>query len=130
HPPAVEMGVQPLGHALGAKPALGVVRKPPEREQREVALRDDIGVVTRAPKLGERRMLPRGRLDPLYPRVQREQSGSRHAVLQAGPRRTPQRLRAHWHSLVERADSSSERQDLLSSDPELRHEVTLEARPS
>jgi len=29
-------------------------------------------------------------------------------------------LRAHWHSLVERADSSSERQDLLPRDPESR----------
>jgi hypothetical protein len=47
------VGVQSLGNALGPKPALGVVGKPPEREQGEVALRDDIGVVTRAPELGE-----------------------------------------------------------------------------
>jgi len=47
------MGVQPLSHALGPKATLGVVGKPPEREQREVALRDDIGVVPRAPQLDE-----------------------------------------------------------------------------
>ena len=116
----VELGVQPLGHALGPQPALRVVGKPPEREQREVALRDDVGVVTRAPQLGERRVLPGRRLDSSYPRVQGEQRGSRHAVLQAGPGCPPQRLRAHWHSLVERADSSSEGQDLLPRDPESR----------
>ena len=70
HPRAVEMGVQPLGHALGPQAALGVVGKPPEREQREVPLRDDIGAVPRAPELGERGVLPRRRLDTLDPRVQ------------------------------------------------------------
>ena len=69
-------------------------------------------------------MLPGRRLDPAYPRVQREQRGSRHAVLQAGPRRPPQRLRAHRHSLVQRADSSPEGEDLLSRDLESRFHQT------
>ena len=70
----------------------GAVGMPPEREQREVALRDDVGVVARPPELRERRVLPRRRLDPVDARVQREQRGPRHAVLQPGPRRPPQRL--------------------------------------
>jgi len=49
---------------------------------------------------------------------------SRHAVLQAGPRRSPQRLRAHRHSLVQRADSSPEGEDLLSRDLESRFHRT------
>ena len=65
-------------------------------------------------------MLPGRRLDPLDPRVQREQRGSRHAVLQAGPGRAPQRLRARRQALVERADPSPERQDLPPRDPQSR----------
>ncbi len=109
---------RPMRSARSA--ALGVVGKPPEREQREVALGDDIGVVARPPELGERRILPRRRLDPVDPRVQRQQRGSRHAVLQAGPRRPPQRLRALRHPLVEPTDPSPERQDLLPREPESR----------
>ena len=81
---------------------LAVVGEPPQREEREVALGDDVGLVPRPPELDERGMLPGRGLDLLDPRVQREERGSRHAVLQAGPRRPPQRLRAFGHSLVER----------------------------
>ena len=120
HLPAVELGVQPLSHALGPDAAFGAVGMSPEREQREVALRDDIGAVTRPPQLGERGVLPRRRLNPFDPRVQREHCSSRHAVLQAGPRCPPERLRALGHAFVERANSASERQDLLSRDLQLR----------
>ena len=81
---------------------------------------DDVGAVARPPQLGERGILPRRRLDPVDPRVQREQRGSRHAVLQAGPRRPPQRLRARRQPLVEPTDPSSERQDLPPREPESR----------
>ena len=53
HPPAVEMGVQLRGRALGTQAALGVVGQPPQREQREVVLGDDIGAVPGPPELGE-----------------------------------------------------------------------------
>ena len=126
-----EMEAQPLGHPFGPQAALGALREPAQREQREVALRDDIGLVTRSPELGERGMLPRRRLDPVDPRVQRQQRGPRHAVLQAGPRRTPQRLRALHHPLLEPADPSSERQDLLPGERQSRlHRNLLESFPA
>src|SRR5215211_5471506 len=52
--------------------------------------------------------------------MQREQRGSRHAVLQAGPRRPPQRLRADRHSLLEPTDPSPERQNLPPGEPDSR----------
>ena len=53
HPPAVEMGVQLRGRALGTQAALGVVGQPSQREQREVVLGDDIRAVPGPPELGE-----------------------------------------------------------------------------
>ena len=164
--------------------ALDGVGEPPQREEREVALGDDVGLVPRPPELDERGMLPRvdvpstracsertrgSRHAVLQPgplpaaalggvgqparragsRARRRrglaarlqswtsegcshvegstfstracsESSSRHAVLQPGPRRAPQRLRAVGHSHVERTDTSSERQDLLSREPQLR----------
>jgi len=120
---ARENGADPLRHLLGALAAFLVVGEPPEREQCEVALRDDIGVVTRAPQLGERRMLPRRRLDPVHPRVQREQRGSRHAVLQSGPRCSAEGPGTAWEPLVESTDVPTERKDLRPSEAErARHE--------
>ena len=118
HARSVELGVQLLGDPVGPQAALGAVGIPPQREQREVTLGDDVRAVAGPPQLGERRILPRRRLDPLDARVQREQRRSRHAVLQAGPRRPPQRLRARRHSLVERTDPSSESQNLLPREPQ------------
>ena len=112
HPPAVEEGVQAGGDVLCALPAAGVVRQPPEREDRAVARRHDVRAEPRPPDLDERRILPGRRLGPLDPRVDREERGARHAVLQARPRRTPERARAGWEPLVERADAPSEREDL------------------
>jgi hypothetical protein len=45
--------------------------------------------------------------------VEGEQGGARHAVLQPGPRRPPERLLALRRALVETADAPAECQDLL-----------------
>ena len=104
--------MQPGGEVLRHPPGAGSVRQPPEREDREVARRDDVRAVPRPPELDERRVLPGGRLGALDARVDREERGAGHAVLQAGPRRTPERAPSAWEPLVERADVSSEREDL------------------
>ena len=118
HARAVELGVQLRGDALGPQTALGVVGIPPQREQREVGLGNDVGAVARPPELDERGILPCRRLNAGDPRVQREQRRPRHAVLQAGPRRPPQRHRPRRHSLVERTDPTSESQNLLPREPQ------------
>ena len=104
--------MQASGQVLGDLPGTGIVRQPPEREDREIARRDDVRVVTRPPQLDERWVVPRGRLGPLDTRMDREERSSGHAVLQAGPRRTPERASSAWEPLVERADVPSEREDL------------------
>ena len=109
-----------VAQPLGPQAALDVVGMPPQREQREVTLWNDVGAVARPPELGERRIIPRRRLDPVDARVQREQCRPRHAVLQARPRSAPQRLRALRHSLLEPTDPSSERQNLLPCEPKSR----------
>jgi hypothetical protein len=57
-------------------------------------------------------VLPRRGIGPLDPRVDRQQRGSWHAVLQPRPRRTPKRARSGWEPLVERTDPSPEPEDL------------------
>ena len=81
HARALEMVVQLRRDALGPQAALDVVGMPPQREQYEVTLGDDVCAVARSPELGKRRILPRRRPNPVDPRVQREQRGSWHAVL-------------------------------------------------
>ena len=90
HPGPGEVGVQSGGHVLGALPALRIVRQPPEREHGEIALRDHVDLVPRAPELDERRVGPAHGRGPLDPRVNRQERGPRHAVLQARPRRKSQ----------------------------------------
>ena len=120
HARAAEDEAQPLGRVLGARAALCVLGQPPEREQREVAFRDDVCAVAGAPELREGGVLPGRRPHSLDPRVEREQRGPRHAVLQPGPRRPPQRRGALGHPLVEAADRAPVGQDLPSVEPESR----------
>src|SRR5436309_1659570 len=96
------------------------VRQPPEREDREVPCRDDVRVVTRPPDLDERRVFPGRGLGPLDPRMDREQRSAGHAVLQARPRRTPERAPSAWEPLVERADLTAECEDLCAGEAERR----------
>ena len=95
---------------------LAAVRQPAEREHGQVARRDHVGVVPRSPHLHERGILPGGRHGALHPRMDRQERGPRHAVLQAGPRRPAQRASAPWQPLIERSDAPPERQDLRSRD--------------
>ena len=123
HPRATQEGVQAGGRVLRGPPGAGIVRQPPEREDREVACRDDVRAETRPPELDERWVLPGGRFGPLDARVDREERGSGHAVLQAGPSRTPERAPSGREPLIERADVSSEREDLRAREfePRARH---------
>jgi hypothetical protein len=120
HPRAVEEGVQSGGEVLRPPPAFRVVRERPEREDRAVAYGDDEDVEPRPPELDERWVLPRGRFGPLDTCVDRQERGSRHAVLQPCPRRPPKGAPSGWEPLVERADVSPERDDLQPGDVEPR----------
>ena len=51
-----------------------------------------------------------------HPCMDRQERGSWHAVLKAGPRRTPQRTSPPWQPLIERSDAPSEREDLRPRD--------------
>jgi hypothetical protein len=44
--------------------------------------------------------------------MDREKRRAGHAVLEAGPRRLPERIRPGWEPLVERLDVASVREDL------------------
>ena len=52
--------------------------------------------------------------------MQGEQRRPRHAVLQPGPRRPPQRRRAQRHAVVEPTDAPPEREDLRAGELERR----------
>ena len=109
--------------------------RPAEREDREIGPGDDVRVVARPPQLDERRVLPRRRLDALDARVKGEHGRPRHAVLQAGPGRLTERLRARRQALVEPVDPPPERDDLLPCQLEARRHArkpngpALYARP-
>src|SRR4029079_14993589 len=81
--PAVEIGVHLLRDPLGPLAALAFFWKPPDREEREVAPRAELRAPAPAPELRERGMLPRRGLRAGHSRVNREQRGAGHAVLQA-----------------------------------------------
>src|SRR3712207_1880877 len=112
------MGTELLGQPLGPLATFRVVGKSPEREQREVLLRDDIRAVPRPPELGERGVVQRRRLHAVEARVEGEERRARHAVLQAGPRGPSKRIRSQRNALLEPADSTPEREDLPPSEPE------------
>jgi hypothetical protein len=57
-------------------------------------------------------VLPRRRPRPVDTRMDRQERGSRHAVLQPRPGRTPERARPPRQTLVEGADAPPEREDL------------------
>jgi hypothetical protein len=90
------------------------VRQPAEREHGMVARGDHIHVVARPPHLRERAVLQRRRGDPFHPRVDREERGPRHAVLDPGPSRLPERTLTRRGSPIERTDAPPEREDLRS----------------
>src|SRR5207244_6380686 len=115
-----ERGAQERCELLRPLPAAGVVRQPREREDRVVACRHDVGAEPRAPNLDERRMLPAGRMSALHPRVDREERGPGHAVLQAGPRGAAQGTGPGWKPLVERADAPPEAEYLGAGEIERR----------
>ena len=112
HPPIAEDVPHAGRHLLGDAPAARIVGPPAEREHRNIRGRNDVHAEPRPPYLDERGVLPRGRLGPRHASMDREQRGSRHAVLEAGPRRMPQRVRASWEPLVKRLDLPPEREDL------------------
>jgi hypothetical protein len=51
--PAVEECLEPVGEILRERSALRIVREPPEREDRPVGRRDDVGTEPRTPDLDE-----------------------------------------------------------------------------
>jgi len=108
HRPAAEEGVQPSRRFLSEPPAFIVSGEPPEGEDGDIACRHDVRAEPRPPELDERSILPGGRLGSLDARMDRQERRSRHAVLQAGPRRKPQGALARRQALVERIDGSSE----------------------
>src|SRR5439155_21119286 len=112
HRRAIKERVQASSEVLCDLSRTGLIRQPPESEDRDVPSRDDIRVVTRSPELDERRVSQRRRLGSGDARMDGEERGARHAVLQARPRRTPERARTAWEPLVERVHVPPERKDL------------------
>ena len=66
---------------------------------RAVTGRDHVRAEPRTPDLDQRGVLPGGRLGSLDTRVDREERGAGHAVLEARPRGTTEGIRAEWQSL-------------------------------
>jgi hypothetical protein len=82
------------------------------------------------PRAGRATDPPRWTAPPSDTGVDREERGSRHAVLEAGPRRTPERAGSAWESLIECADVPPEREDLRPREIERRfHRVTFKDEP-
>src|ERR1700736_6706071 len=102
HPPAGEEGAQAGCDVLRPAPTFDVVRERPEREYGNVGRGDEEYVVARTPNLDERWILPCRWVRPLDPCVDRQEGCPGHAVLQAGPRRTPEGGLAFRKPLVER----------------------------
>lgn len=130
HPRAAEESVQAGGCGIRSPSARGVVWKPPQREDREVACRHNVRAVAWPPQLDERRVLPRRWFGPLDARMHREERGSGHAVLQAGPGCAAERAPSGWEAFIERADVPSVCEDLLPSEVETRPRHVTQAAAS
>ena len=117
-PRASKVAVKAGSQVLSDTQRAAFVGQPPEREDRDVPRRDEIGVITRPPQMHERRVLPGRRLGPLDTSMDGEERSARHAVLQARPRREPERAPSAWEPLVESADVPPEREDLRTRDAE------------
>ena len=74
-------------------PALAPSGSRPSEKTAQVPRRDDVRAEPRTPELDERGVLPGRRPGALDPRMDRQERGARHAVLQAGPRGAPERRR-------------------------------------
>lgn len=116
HPVPTEGGVQASREDLRFPRGARIVRQPPEREDGDIACRDDVSVVSRTPELDEGRVLPGRRFSPLDTSVNREERGSRHTVLQARPRRPPQRTPSGREPLIESPHPPPEGKDLRASE--------------
>jgi hypothetical protein len=103
--------------------AKGVVREPPEREYRVVLRGYDVGAEPRAPELDEGRVLPAGRPRVLDSRMDRQQRGARHGILQTGPRSPAERLRPGRQPFVKETGPQPEREDLKPRELEPRNPV-------
>ncbi len=112
HPAAGERRLQPSGDLLCALPRPGFVWEPAEGKDREIALGHDIDAEPGAPDLDQRRILPTSWFRSGHARMNREQRGPRHAVLQAGPRGTPQRATAVRQPRLERLRLSPKGENL------------------
>src|SRR5581483_6372095 len=91
-----------------------------DREERVVAGRHDVGAEARPPDLHERPVLPARGVRPLDARVDGEERGARHAVLEARPRRLPQRAGAGRQPLLEMPGAAPKREDLRARELEPR----------
>jgi len=131
HRPAGEEGLQPAGDVLSSAAARGIAWEPPKPEDREILGGDDVGAEPGPPQLHERRILPRVRTGRLDAGMDREDRRPRHAVLQARPRRAPERPGARRQPLVKSAGGPSEPQDLLARElePRARDRNEAVARP-
>ncbi len=87
HSPAVDEGAETRGCLVCPCQAACILRQPPEREFREVFRGHYVNAESRAPQLEERRVLPASRAGAFDSRMDRQESGAWHGVLQPGPGR-------------------------------------------
>jgi hypothetical protein len=71
------------GVVLDLPTPIRIPRKPPQRENGEISCGNHIDRTARTPDLGEVRVIPRPKVDPLHSSVKRQESGARNAVLEA-----------------------------------------------
>ncbi len=116
HSLAAEQDVQAFGEILRLLSRLAGLGQPAEREHGEILGRDDIDLVSRPPHLRKARVLPHGGGGAVHTCVDGEQRGPRHAVLQPGPRCTVQGTWSCRKPLVQRSDTTTERENLRSCD--------------
>ena len=112
HPGAAEHGVQAAGDVLRPVPALRVIGQRPEGEDGHVPGGDHKDAVPRPPQLNQRGVLPGAGIGSRHARMDGQQRGAGHAVLQPGPGGPPQGIRPAGTADVQAAGVAPEGQDL------------------
>ena len=113
HPPAGQERLEAVGGPDRAFQGGPVVWKPTEREDGAVSRGNHIGAVSRPPDLDELGILPRRWLRSGHARMDREDRGPGHAVLEPDPRGRPKAGRARREPLVEGTHRPSVVEDLV-----------------
>jgi hypothetical protein len=112
-----EQVMQLRSEMLGPLPSRGVLREQRHGEKRQVHASNHKDAASRTPHLDQARFLQAPRRDALDPGMDGQQRRTRHAVLNADPRRSPEVVGASGQAPIEWSDRSSVPQNLLGAVP-------------